>query len=86
MFEKSWKSDAYNRSDIFRWSFKSKKNFETILGIILENPRITVKDLSQLTGLSVGRVRWNLDKLEEKGKLKRVGPDKGGYWEVINKE
>ena len=86
MFEKSWNFDAYNRSDIFRWSLKSKKSSETILGIILENPRITVKDLSQLTGLSVGGVRWNLDKLAEKGKLKRVGPDKGGYWEVINKE
>ena len=64
----------------------SKKTSETILGIISENPRITVKELSQLTGLSVGGVRWNLDKLADKGQLKRVGPDKGGYWEVINKE
>ena len=63
-----------------------KKTSETILEIILENPRITVKELSQLTGLSVGGVRWNLDKLADKGRLKRVGPDKGGYWEVINKE
>ena len=64
----------------------SKKTSETILEIILENPRITVKELSQLTGLSVGGVRWNLDKLADKGQLKRVGPDKGGHWEVINKE
>ena len=64
----------------------SKKTSETILEIILENPRITVKELSQLTGLSGGGVRWNLDKLADKGRLKRVGPDKGGYWEVINKE
>ena len=64
----------------------SEKTSETILGIISENPRITVKELSQLTGLSVGGVRWNLDKLADKGQLKRVGPDKGGYWEVINKE
>ena len=64
----------------------SKKTSETILGIISENPRITVKELSQLTGLSVGEVRWNLDKMADKGQLKRVGPDMGGYWEVINKE
>lgn len=31
-----------------------------------------MKELSQLTGLSVGGVRWNLDKLADKGRLKRV--------------
>jgi ATP-dependent DNA helicase RecG len=25
----------------------------------------------------------NLDKLKEQGIIKRVGPDKGGYWKVL---
>jgi len=30
-------------------------------------------------------IEVNLNKLKEKGLLKRIGPDKGGYWEVIDK-
>ena len=25
---------------------------------------------------------YNLKKLKQKGILKRIGPDKGGYWEI----
>jgi ATP-dependent DNA helicase RecG len=29
------------------------------------------------------RVKWNLNKLKTQGQIRRVGPDKGGYWEII---
>ena len=28
-------------------------------------------------------VKYHLDKLRKAGKIKHVGPDKGGYWKVI---
>jgi ATP-dependent DNA helicase RecG len=31
-------------------------------------------------------VERNIKKLQEKGLLKRVGPDKGGRWEVIGED
>ena len=58
------------------------KTVGEILQAISENPKITSKGLSKVTGLSVRGVEWNLSKLKKKGKLKRVGPTKGGHWEV----
>ena len=29
------------------------------------------------------RIKYNIRKLREKGIIKRIGPDKGGHWEVI---
>jgi ATP-dependent DNA helicase RecG len=34
------------------------------------------------TGLSIRGVEYNLNKLKEEGLIKRIGPAKGGHWEV----
>lgn len=28
-------------------------------------------------------VEWQMAKLKKEGRIKRIGPDKGGYWEVV---
>ena len=33
--------------------------------------------------ISTTAVDKNIDSLKKKGLLKRVGPDKGGYWKVL---
>jgi len=38
--------------------------------------------LAEILGLSIKTVRTNIDKLKQNGKLIRIGPDKGGHWEV----
>ena len=38
-----------------------------------------------MTGLTRQGVAWNIGKLIEKGVLKRVGPAKGGHWQVNEK-
>jgi len=35
-------------------------------------------------GITERSVERNIRKLQTEGKLKRVGPAKGGYWMVIN--
>ena len=60
-----------------------EKTREKILNAIRENVSITTKELSVVTGLSVKGVEWQIAKLKSDGKLKRVGPDKGGHWEII---
>jgi len=59
-----------------------EKTVEKILSLIKDNPKITQEELSKQTGLTRRGIEWNLSKLKEKGILKRVGPDKGGYWEI----
>jgi len=33
--------------------------------------------------LTMKGIDWNLNKLKKEGRLKRIGPDKGGQWEVM---
>ncbi|MBU3941157.1 MAG: putative DNA binding domain-containing protein [Nanoarchaeota archaeon] len=60
-----------------------EKTVEKILALIKKYPKITQEELAEKTGLSRRGVEWNIDKLKKKRKLRRVGPDKGGYWEVV---
>ncbi len=54
-----------------------------IISLIKENPLITIPQLAEKIGLTVKGIEWNIKKLKEDGKLKRVGPAKGGYWEIV---
>ena len=63
-----------------------EKTVEKILSIIEKNSKVTQDELTKLTGLTRRGVEWNIDQLKKQGILKRIGPDKGGYWEIIEKE
>lgn len=54
-----------------------------ILELIKENNHITRQELANELGLTVDGVDYNLKKLKMKGLIKRIGPDKGGFWEAI---
>jgi ATP-dependent DNA helicase RecG len=60
-----------------------EKTREKILKYLAENPAATQNDIVAVIGISVKGVEWNLKALKENGRLRRVGPDKGGHWEVI---
>jgi len=57
-----------------------------ILNLIRVNPKITTKDIQKTTGLSRRGIEWQIQKLKEQNIISRVGPDKGGYWEVKTKK
>jgi biotin operon repressor len=42
--------------------------------------------LGNAIGISKRAILKQIDKLKEQGRLRRIGPAKGGYWEVIEKE
>jgi ATP-dependent DNA helicase RecG len=56
---------------------------QAILRLIRENPTITRSALANKLNLSEGGVRYNTDKLQRAGVLKRVGGKKAGRWEAI---
>jgi ATP-dependent DNA helicase RecG len=62
---------------------ENAKSVEIIISAIKENATITQKQLCELTNLSRRGVEWQLKQLKEKRVIKRVGPDKGGHWEII---
>jgi ATP-dependent DNA helicase RecG len=61
-----------------------EKTVEIIFGLIKTSPQITQKEIMDKTGLTRRGVEWNLKKLRDEGRIRRVGPDKGGHWEVIS--
>ena len=69
----------------FRRPKTVEKTVEKILDAIKSNPKITQNELMELIGLTRRGIEWNLAKLKEKEIVKRVGPAKGGYWEIIKK-
>jgi ATP-dependent DNA helicase RecG len=58
-------------------------NQHKIIEAVGINTSITVKEMSVIVGISERKIKENIAKLKEKGMLKRVGPDKGGHWEVL---
>ena len=56
---------------------------EKIIRFLVEKPSATQDDIAAMTGLSIKGIEWNLKVLKESGRIRRVGPDKGGHWEVI---
>ena len=61
----------------------SVKTSVKILQAILEDEEITIPDLAKLVEVTTRSVERNIRKLQEEKKLRRIGPDKGGRWEVL---
>ncbi len=62
-----------------------EKSREKILKLISNNPKITMKEISEKTNISVKGIEKQISNLKKENKLKRIGADKGGYWEIIQK-
>lgn len=61
----------------------SVKTSVKILEAIAENNRITIPELAGLAGVTKRSVERNIQQLQLANRLRRVGPDKGGYWEAV---
>ena len=54
-----------------------------IIENILIDPKITYNELADITGKTRETIRVHIKKLKELNLIKRIGPDKGGYWEIF---
>ncbi|TRO81922.1 winged helix-turn-helix domain-containing protein [Desulfuromonas acetexigens] len=61
----------------------SGKTSGKIVVAIRKNPSITIPELSRFVGVTERSIERNLQKLQENGRIRRVGPAKGGPWVVI---
>ena len=53
---------------------------------INKNPHATMMDIASQVGYSRRWVAKTIKILQEQNIIKRVGPNKGGYWEIITPE
>jgi len=67
-----------------KWPKGSQKSSQKILEQIMRQPAITIDELAAHIGISSRAIKKHLRNLKEKGRLERIGPDRGGRWEVIS--
>ena len=80
----SAKSTLKNKESTLKSTLKSTLNptDARIVELISGNPSVTISDLENSLGLSREGVRKALKRLKKANVICRVGPDKGGHWEV----
>jgi ATP-dependent DNA helicase RecG len=61
----------------------SEQTSERVLGLLRQSPSLSARQLASQLGLSQRAVELQLAKLKAGNRLKRVGPNKGGQWEVL---
>ena len=62
---------------------KLTQNRIRILELMMEDPYISRSDLAKMLGISETSIYRNIEAMRGKY-LRRVGPDKGGFWEIIS--
>ncbi len=80
-------------SGVFRVSFGALVPFketapentrERIVQLLKMNPHLTKNDLMDNLQKASGTIKEHIRILKKGGRIKRVGPDKGGHWEVVD--
>lgn len=64
----------------------SGKTSENILQLIRQNSQVTIEEMAQQLGKTTRAIEMQIKKLKHQKVIDRVGPDKGGYWQVMEKE
>jgi len=61
----------------------SGKTSGKIIDALNKNCFMTIPELAQIICISSRSIERNLQKLQKDGRLRRIGPPKGGHWEVL---
>ena len=61
----------------------SGKTSGLILEMIRQQPDITIPEMAEALGRSTRAIEMQLAKLKKSGKVQRIGPAKGGRWEIV---
>ena len=61
----------------------SQKSSQKILELIAVNTTISTQEMADSIGISRRAIAKIIAKLQTEGILRRIGPDKGGHWEIV---
>ena len=70
-------------ANVFSSTLAEGRNAKVIVRAMRANGRVTILDLCRKTRLSTSGVYKIIAALKAASKIRRVGPTKGGYWEVV---
>lgn len=61
----------------------SHKSSQKIAGLMQRNLEITIAELALSVGVTDRVIKKQIEKMKAQGKIRRIGRDKGGHWEVV---
>ena len=61
---------------------KFGESSEKIILLMLEDKNITISEMAEIVQVTTRAIEKQISKLKDKSIVKRVGPDKGGYWKI----
>jgi ATP-dependent DNA helicase RecG len=62
---------------------ENKKRLYAMVELIRNNRNITMQELAHYFEKDIKTIKRDIVKLKEQNIIKRIGPDKGGHWEVV---
>ena len=65
-----------------RGTEKVTENQAIIIREMEKDSFITAVSLAKILGISLRKTKENIKKLQQKGLIRRIGPDKGGHWQI----
>ena len=68
---------------IVRDTETSQKTSKIIIVLISDDPYVTTSKMADMIGVDRRNIARNIKKLQVLGVVRRVGPDKGGFWEIL---
>jgi ATP-dependent DNA helicase RecG len=73
------KSEKWNK----KWNKKMVVKRLLIARAMHRNPRVTATELADMLKINISNTDKHLKVMREAGCIRRVGPAKGGRWEVV---
>jgi len=61
-----------------------KKTADKVLELVANDPTITFAEMVAALGISRSAIQKHVVRLKDAQRLRRIGPDKGGRWEVVH--
>ena len=79
-------SDQKNDQKSTKWPEKWPEKVCQIIDVLEKDQTITIAKLEALLGLGHTTLKKILREMQNENLIRRVGPDKGGHWEVIEQK
>jgi predicted HTH transcriptional regulator len=78
-----WVNFPFSKEIVARTAgLPEEKTPEKILAVLTDHPELSLAEVAAQIGKSASGVERAAAKLVNSGRLRRIGPAKGGHWEV----
>ena len=84
-YRKSIENISEYREKLTKNGEKKMKSREKIIALLSHDNSLSAVALAERIGITPKAVEKHIAKMKTEGILKRIGPDKGGYWQVVEK-